>query len=216
MLTVVLNIRNIIQGISMALCKNCGKEFVVHSSRHIYCSDYCRVAAHQIQKSVIKQLARINICKICGKEFNPHRSDASFCSSKCKQLAYRQRKNAIQKPFTLKVGKLHRKLLDLLDNIDIFGYHLADLVEGIPSNKDETCFMVTKTGEQLYLWDQPFPKNYSFAERYTQLSPDMMFRYMNSYILQYELRSGKAYTMNAILKREEECNNLKADNLKEL
>gem|GEM_PF-5689466 len=202
----------------MAFCKNCGKEFVVHSSRHIYCSDYCRVASHQKQKSEINRLARINICKTCGKEFNPHRSDASFCSLKCKQLAYRQRKSAkIQKPFILKVGKLHRKVLKCLDNVDISGYHLGNLVEGIPSNTNETCFIVTTTGEQLYVWDQPFPENYSFAERYKQLSPDMMFRFMDHYITQYELRNRKAYTMNAILKREDEADKqLKAKNLKEL
>lgn len=92
-------------------------------------------------------------------------------------------------------------------------------MEGLPSNTDETCFRVTKTGEQLCVWDQPFPKNYSFAKRLEQLSPDMMFRYMNSYILQYETRNGntEAYTMNAILKREDEAyKQLKANNLKEL
>jgi len=202
----------------MALCKNCGKEFVVHSSRHIYCSDYCRVASHQKQKSIINQLARTNICKTCGKAFSPHRSDASFCSPKCKQLAYRQRKSAkTQKPFILKVGKLHRKVLKSLDNIDIGGYHLGDLVEGIPSNTNETCFIVTKTGEQLYVWDQPFPQNYSFAERDTQLSPDMMFRFMDGFITEYELRSREAYTATAMVKREDEADKqLKANNLKKL
>jgi hypothetical protein len=29
------------------------------------------------------------------------------------------------------------------------GYHLADLVAGIPSNTNETYFIVAKTGEQL-------------------------------------------------------------------
>jgi len=157
----------------MALCKNCGKEFIVHSSRHVYCSDYCRVAAHQKQKSAINQLARTSTCKTCGKTFNSHRWDASFCSPKCKQLAYRQRKitiiQEIQKPFILKVGKLHRKVLNLLDKVDISEYRLADLVAGVPSDTNETYFIVSKTGEQLKVWAEPFPENYSFAERYTQL-----------------------------------------------
>jgi len=92
------------------ICKNCGKIFEIHSSRHIYCSDYCRVAAYQKQHSLINNLT----CKSCGKTFNG-RVDAFYCSARCKQVAYRERKNSendMQYIFT--IGSNGKKDMNLM------------------------------------------------------------------------------------------------------
>jgi hypothetical protein len=110
-----------------------------------------------------------------------------------------------KRPFILKIGRLHKKLLDTLDNYDIAGYHFSDIVEGVPSTADETCLIVRGTGKTLLTLDKPFEENYSFRERYTQLTPDMMVSICHMKMNDYEMSTGTFFIYRAEIKRFKEC-----------
>ena len=169
-------------------CIICGKEIIYEAGYRYspswhprkYCSPKCSNKSKVIQRKIRVEKSHHKMCLYCGEQFISERADTNFCSNKCKQAAYRKRKKDKQagnRPFILQIGKLHKRLLDTFDYYDIAGYHIADIVQAIPFKENETRLIVRESGEILRTWDEPFEKNYSFENRYTQLTPDMMIRF---------------------------------------
>ena len=189
-------------------CDYCGKEFKSSNERKKYCCENCTNQGGVKNRKEKKAQARKRKCLLCGETFIPPRNDAKYCTDKCKQAAYRERKKDKQVgncPFILQIGKLHKRLLDTFDNYDIAGYHIADIVQAIPFKENETRFIVKESGEILRTWDKPFENNYSFENRYTQLTPDMMICFCDMSISDYDLKSKKGIKFMAELKRETEA-----------
>ena len=109
-----------------------------------------------------------------------------------------------KRPYILKIGKLHQKLLDTLDNYDISGYHFTDIVEGVPTTADETHLIVRGTGKTLKTWDKPFEENYNFVERYNQLTPDTIISLCHMKMNEYEMSTGTFFIYRAEIKRFKE------------
>lgn len=64
----------------MVICKDCGKEFEVKSSRGKYCSRAC-----YLRSAKKENLQRKKHCKVCGKEIDPsHRR--YICSARCREI----------------------------------------------------------------------------------------------------------------------------------
>lgn len=88
---------------TVAICKECGKEFIKKSASHLYCSKKCK------ERSYAKSLANneekehtiyTHKCTYCGKSFETTNRRKYFCSTECNYL-YRygtnKRKRAYKK-----------------------------------------------------------------------------------------------------------------------
>ena len=161
---------------SLLICQVCGEEFN-HSNNHnrLYCSKRCKRKAQQKLETKQKAEARIKSCEWCRVTFTPERSDAKFCSLKCKQIAYRERKSTqATKPYILKVGILHRKLLRVIDKCDFSGgdFHISDHVEAIQTCNEETQLIVRTSGKLLESWKKPFADPYIYERDQWFKTPD--------------------------------------------
>jgi len=76
------------------VCNCCGKSFVAHDKRKIYCSHKCRDVAYKRSKGQDSRLKpRKEKCIICGKEFETFNAAQKTCSPECSKENKRRRDN---------------------------------------------------------------------------------------------------------------------------
>lgn len=74
---------------AVAICRECGKEFIKKTAKHFYCSKKCGDKAYA--RSVIKRAKSSDTvythkCTYCGKKFETNNIRKYFCSSDCDYL----------------------------------------------------------------------------------------------------------------------------------
>jgi predicted nucleic acid-binding Zn ribbon protein len=85
-----------------AICKYCGKEFIVDLKHTVYCSKECRLnhnREYNRMKFKSKFVSRIKTCLTCGKEFTVNRYHLLYCSEECRLISKEAKKK--QTPKTL-------------------------------------------------------------------------------------------------------------------
>ena len=121
---------------TVAICKECGKEFIKKSASHLYCSKKCK------ERSYAKSLANneekehtiyTHKCTYCGKSFETTNRRKYFCSTECNYL-YRygtnkgnvltknksrklQLKNLVVKRLTLNERRLQSYGMQMIQNV---------------------------------------------------------------------------------------------------
>lgn len=68
------------------ICAYCGKEFVAHDNRKIFCSKKCKDIALRLKKGIQcnpNPEPYHKICKVCGKPFDSFRKASVTCSHEC-------------------------------------------------------------------------------------------------------------------------------------
>lgn len=141
----------------------------------------------------------------CQKTPNPSGNDARFISSKCDNTTYTHGKlfshtQEVKKPFILKIGELHNKILPGVLKYNILGvYDFSDIVDVEPTNVSETCLIVRETGELLKTWYDPFNEPYEFQKRYTQLCPDSIIYISHLLIREFEVKTGRSFIHRAAM-----------------
>lgn len=80
------------------VCACCGKSFVAHDKRKIYCSHKCRDVAIRRRKGQDSRLEPRRIkCVVCGKEFETFNASQKTCSPECsKENRRRQKRNRVR------------------------------------------------------------------------------------------------------------------------
>ena len=76
-------------------CLYCGKVFVAHSKKRVYCSILCKDTAFRLRKGIRcnpSVEAEKKICVVCGKEFETRRKEQTTCSHECSVVKMRKRK----------------------------------------------------------------------------------------------------------------------------
>jgi hypothetical protein len=184
---------------------NCGTEFETPDYKKKYCCETCMTKAGIKSKKEKKSQDRKRECRLCGETFIPARSDSEFCSVKCRQTAYRERKSStksteVKKAFILKIGKLHRKILnDFSKYIILDIYNFCDVVDALPSSTYETCLIYRETGELLKTWSEPFSESYESEKSCTRLSPDSIIYTCHLLIRDYEMKTGRSFIYRAAM-----------------
>lgn len=117
-----------------------------------------------------------------------------------KEVKTEMRINESKKPFVLKIGKLHTKMVNTLPNYTILGMHdFFDIVDTVQSDAFETGFYFRETGEILETWDEPFNEPYEFEKRDTQLCPDTIIYKCHLLVRDYEIKTGRSLIYRAAM-----------------
>lgn len=77
-------------------CQYCGKEFIAHDKRKVFCSPKCRDIASKVKRGIKCNTSTEpykRICVVCGKEFETFRDANVCCSHECSLKNHWQKSN---------------------------------------------------------------------------------------------------------------------------
>lgn len=64
-------------------CEYCGKDFVAHNSRRVFCCKQCADNASKVKRGIKPTIIHKRICPGCGKEFETQFSRKLYCKKDC-------------------------------------------------------------------------------------------------------------------------------------